>query len=416
MRLDGYSLEILVDGKPLQECQVPIKQHSFLPTGPSFIFREEIKENVCNEFVTYASIPLMRTHFAIKISASNATPVFPIRAETYIDNISDSTYCELVEPIPRIKEGFWNKDLDELNYFNFEFGGIEYKNFSDFDSYILQSASCLANKSHACQEKESVPLQSSVPLPFGPGYGAVSAYFFKSRKTIRENLWCNPESILKNKITMNTREYNLNDGLMYQIKRNRKTGCEIIRDNSHLEIIDKHQPLAVLHVHYRPLQWLTSRGLIRVEKSQEENFYKSKFRAVKYVSSSTHITNNEEEKKVGLNGNERGHRVENERILNKVKHRIKDVTVMENRKFLSPMVLPTTSRTEVDCRNDDLQIISQHDFFDTLKRRQVQKVDSREKLAETERRHGNPKPDLENGRKRKKILHKEFIELLDSED
>ncbi|CAG8527617.1 623_t:CDS:2 [Acaulospora colombiana] len=357
----------------------------------------------------------MRTPFTIQISASNATPVTPIRAEIYIDDISDGTYCDLVNSAPKVKEGFWNEDLDELHYFNFEFGGIEYNNFLDFDFYIVQSSSCLASELSARQEKEGLRIPSQTEAynaPFRPGFGAVSAYFFKSKQVYKENVACNPEST-----SIDSREYNLNDGLVYQIKKNQKMDCEVIRDNLHLEVVDEHQPLAVLHVHYRPLQWLTSRGLIRVDKSQEEAFYKSKFRAMKYVD----LNSNGEEFDANKNKkeNKTGDQIKSKGIINKVKYRTNDFfnvnlgkNTLENYKFSFPWASPEMSQAEIVNQNDDLQIISQHDFLDTLKRKQGFDSSASSLLQGIE----DLQPGLENNRKRKRISYNEFVELLDSED
>ncbi|POG79221.1 hypothetical protein GLOIN_2v1528813 [Rhizophagus irregularis DAOM 181602=DAOM 197198] len=109
MRLDGFQLEVLVNGQPLEEYNLPINE-SNPTTDSSYVLDESTRQKTYSDDVTYIAVkPEMK--YSIRFSSSRASMWSPLMAYVYVDGEYDYTYREVSNSSPREKDCFWNNTL-----------------------------------------------------------------------------------------------------------------------------------------------------------------------------------------------------------------------------------------------------------------------------------------------------------------
>ncbi|CAG8838384.1 27059_t:CDS:2, partial [Racocetra persica] len=124
MRLDGYSVEIIMDGKPLQECEVLLDECTSLAAQPSCILDESTGEYRYCEYITFASVLELDKNYSVIMSTNHATFQSPIRADLYVDGITDFTCHELIDSSRIVNDGFWNHQWNKTHNFSFDFTSL----------------------------------------------------------------------------------------------------------------------------------------------------------------------------------------------------------------------------------------------------------------------------------------------------
>ncbi|CAG8724950.1 40100_t:CDS:2 [Gigaspora margarita] len=250
MRLNGFSVEILMDGMPLQECEVPLDECRSLATQPSCIFDELTGEYKYCESVTFASVLELEKNYSVAISTNHATFRSPIRADLYVDGITDFTCHELIDSSPTVNDGFWNYQWNKIHNFSFDFNSLSNDNHSQ---------SSTSNVLNGHLDHTSSNLKSG-------GVGTITVYFYKAKRNFinfQSIFEDRPKSFLGNQENL-LKSIDQLDDIQYQTKFNEGLDCEITKPSYSLQIVDEF-PIAILNIHYRSYSWLLYQGILKYQ-------------------------------------------------------------------------------------------------------------------------------------------------------
>jgi hypothetical protein len=159
-------------------------------------------------------------------------------AETLIDGQFDKTYRGLKSRTVQIQECFLNATRDR----KLEFA---------FSNSIYDDSSSTSN---------NVPNSQSLR----GGIGAISIYFYKGRTVPRQNTAVPSFDIQQIKVKENKKTFGIQCTTAFVPQHNRNHVCyyDMIKESA--------DPIAVLHLHYRPASWFAMRG-IQVQTSPSLN-------------------------------------------------------------------------------------------------------------------------------------------------
>ncbi|GBC03547.1 hypothetical protein RclHR1_05190011 [Rhizophagus clarus] len=236
MRLNGFQLEVLVNGQPLEEYTLPMNQ-SNSTTGSSHVLDETTMQKTYSDNVTYIAVkPEMR--YSIRFSSTRASMWSPLMAYVYVDGEYDYTYREISNSSPREKDCFWNNTLSKKYYFKFEISQL----------YEI--------------DNPEIPVQRK---PFG-GLGAISVYFYKARVIPQTPVYIPNFSVNQVKVA----ESKSTCGIKFTTAFEEAEG---FFNRQAVATMEKQgdEPVAVLHLHYRPATWLSIRGCDVPEIDQQNH-------------------------------------------------------------------------------------------------------------------------------------------------
>ncbi|RHZ54163.1 hypothetical protein Glove_429g37 [Diversispora epigaea] len=233
MKLNGYSLEITVNGEQLPEVTEPLAK-SKISTGPPYT-RKGINAPEDQSPVThYSAVQEFGTRYAVKFSApaQSCNRENPIKVFLYVDGKYDYSYTDInPDKLGETRTCFWSKSRDKIFYFK-------------FDPTIWSE-----------DDSKNNQLSSGKALHFG-GPGAISVYFYRAQR-IAWNVAPPPDYNIEPTVvpeTNETRAIKLSTQYEVQIVPN----PTITRFDTYLQ--EHGMPLAVLHLHYRAAAWLRARG------------------------------------------------------------------------------------------------------------------------------------------------------------
>ncbi|RIA89470.1 hypothetical protein C1645_772217 [Glomus cerebriforme] len=225
MRLNGFQLEVLVNGEPLKEYNLPINESSST-TGSSYVLDETTGQKTYSDNETYVAVkPEMK--YSIRFSSTRASMWAPLMAYVYVDGEYDYTYREILNSSPREKDCFWNNTLSKRYCFKFEVSQL-----TELDNLLE-------------------PLQRK---PYG-GLGAISIYFYKARVIPQRPVYIpdfsvNQVQVIESKSTC---------GIKFTTAFEEAEGFASRQTMATMEK-QSVDPVSVLHLHYRPATWLQIRG------------------------------------------------------------------------------------------------------------------------------------------------------------
>ncbi|PKY50213.1 hypothetical protein RhiirA4_529678 [Rhizophagus irregularis] len=254
MHIKGYTVELLVNGRPLKEYAIPITDLEPSTTGKSFVYND-FREQEFLSFSHFALAPL-QSNYVIKVSSDNASKISPMLAFIYVDGCYDSTSLRLVNDSPVFKNGF--KDINRQHKHYFEF-----------------------NKSTFVR-KDNVRLPK---MQYG-GLGSVSVYFYKARVLASHIGIIERNRSLKfgnDQKLPNIRYYN-----DIKVITHYSSGVPFDQPKNLLKTIKPltkfgDNPVAVLHLHYRPYEWFIEKNIYSNLSSKR----KGKMVAIKIESDSS---------------------------------------------------------------------------------------------------------------------------------
>ncbi|RGB38937.1 hypothetical protein C1646_691324 [Rhizophagus diaphanus] len=234
MILEGYGIEILVNNNiPLREYSEPYETSKEQITTKSSLIHD-IKTNKCYESdrTVFVAVPKPGMEFTVKLWADSAKWK-TYRAHVYIDGTWDHVSYTLTDTHSTIIDYFINES--DKNKYNFLFAPSLW---ADDDSKV----NLKEYKSH--------------------GFGSISVEFFEAEWTLKEN----------EKPSIN--DFNDSNSLLYDNQFEEsplsEEGNLPIKRADHNSIVgigayygwkSADKPSAILTVHYRPKEWLKSRGL-----------------------------------------------------------------------------------------------------------------------------------------------------------
>ncbi|CAG8554422.1 2905_t:CDS:2 [Funneliformis mosseae] len=227
MKIKDFELEILVNDIPLKEYKI-----SDSDLG-SYAFDKIKSQKYISASSTFVAVPEPGTSYKIRYSSAIATDHEPIKAKVYIDGQTDKCYTHLVTCLSFSKECFYNQDFTK-----------KYKLIFD--------------------KTEWTEMDQSTVTPKKASYGdlgVISVYFyqasFKKRKESKRLRKTCSEDLKQTKVTENKSNIDItfttkfDEGEAFnQPELNEKT----------LTKMDK-EPIAVLHINYRPTYWFVARGI-----------------------------------------------------------------------------------------------------------------------------------------------------------
>ncbi|CAG8819664.1 44838_t:CDS:2 [Gigaspora margarita] len=234
MKLDDFSLEILVNGKPLQEFTEKISNNNVMTTGPSYLRKGIAAPEEPSLFTHYAAVQEFGTRYTIKVSVppSCCSTENPIKVFLYVDGEFDYSYTDLnPTKLSETRTCFWSKNRDKIYYFK-------------FDPTIWS------------EEKDGINNISIQKRCLFGGPGAISAYFYRAER-VPWNVSPPPDYDVESTVipeNNDTRAIKLTT--QYEVRR--VSNPSITRFSTYLQ--EKGYPLAVFHLHYRAAAWLRARG------------------------------------------------------------------------------------------------------------------------------------------------------------
>ncbi|CAJ0826096.1 9127_t:CDS:10, partial [Entrophospora sp. SA101] len=234
MLLNGFRVEIIVNGQPLSEYTEPLSRNENLATSSSYTRADKsATQDMCN-LVHYAAVEEFGVRYSVKYSAPSTKCSInePIKAFLYIDGEYDYSYGDLnPNNLSELRTCFWSKNRDKLYYFKFN-----PTNWSEDDDNRRSNVSAKNNN-------------------IG-GPGAISVYFYRAKR-VRWHVTNTPDYSVENAIVpenKNTRSIKLST--QYDVQP--VTRPSNVKYDTYLQ--EEGSPIAALHLNYRPAAWLRSRG------------------------------------------------------------------------------------------------------------------------------------------------------------
>ncbi|CAI2161800.1 17630_t:CDS:2 [Funneliformis geosporum] len=224
MLLNGFTLDVLINNQILKEYSLPKNENS--TTGPSYTLDEVTQQKNYSVVETYVAVKDL--NYSVRFSSTNASIWAPLMAYVFVDGEYDYTYRELSNPSPRTKDSFWNNTLTKKYYFKFR----------------LPPSSEMETLEFPLQRKQ-----------FG-GLGAISIYFYKG-KMIPEKPVFIPNFPINQVQVSESKSSKL--GIKFTTAFEEGEGYFNQQAVATMEK-QSEDPVAVLHLHYRPATWLYLRG------------------------------------------------------------------------------------------------------------------------------------------------------------
>ncbi|CAJ0641638.1 1803_t:CDS:2 [Entrophospora sp. SA101] len=122
MLLEGFRLQIFVNGEPLKEySEKYVENKTITSAGPSYIYDEVTKKTHTTDRIVYALVNKSdeNKRFSIRFTYAKAKYSAPIKAYLFVDGVWDYTYYQIYDDCYYVEDGFWNKERDKKFYFKF---------------------------------------------------------------------------------------------------------------------------------------------------------------------------------------------------------------------------------------------------------------------------------------------------------
>ncbi|GBB89307.1 hypothetical protein RclHR1_00160023 [Rhizophagus clarus] len=222
MLLGGFSLELLVDGKLLKEYSEPIDKRT-TTTGASYVLDQKTGEKVESDQTFYAAVEQLDKNYEILFGAKKElfatgeqSSVISFRTKIYVDGQLDRSLRLINKAVKMKKDGFIGEKRKKTALM------FDLSKWLENDSENVEKDKTQNNDDAKEDTKNDddneLSNEKSVQSKFG--HGAVSVYFF------------------------NAKDFDKNE-----------TGNPM--------------PLAALHLHYRPTQWLLAKNFLAKEEPIE---------------------------------------------------------------------------------------------------------------------------------------------------
>jgi len=237
MLLNGFSIEVLVDERPLAEYTISDSATNILTTGKSYTLQGNSRRQTFSDFNNYI-VAEPGKKFRLKFFSTKATLKNQLIAEVLVDGQFDKTYRGLKSRTSHIKDCFYNATRNK----KFEFA------FSD-SIYDESSAS-----------------NNNTPNSRG-GIGAISIYFYKGRSVLRKSFNLSSSfDIEQVKVKENKKSFGIQCTTAFipqTVRQGQFSGyCDMVKESNN--------PIAVLHLHYRPASWFVIRGIQIPNKKDDD--------------------------------------------------------------------------------------------------------------------------------------------------
>ncbi|CAI2174041.1 18798_t:CDS:2 [Funneliformis geosporum] len=241
MHLQDFYLEVLVNGNPLPEYNLPVDESDQLnSTCVSYVTDPLTQTKTCSNFTTYIPVITPGERYTIRAEAKQASPSNIIISRLYIDGQFDQVQLLHQHQSSRIRSYFINHERNKVYFFKF----ASTSQFDKKDDGVFKVP--FPVKKHPNKQSQII---------YGKP-GIVTVCFFKGIIV--------DESALQNKPEFEVKQVKIKE----TIDNNNKdidftTSFDAMDAKIQPSIVTKIvnlNPIAVLHLHYRSVDWLTNRG------------------------------------------------------------------------------------------------------------------------------------------------------------
>ncbi|GBC10721.1 hypothetical protein RclHR1_09850010 [Rhizophagus clarus] len=312
MILNGFSFEVLVDEMPLVEYAMSDSVAN-ITTGKSYALQGNIHQQPIFSDLNNYIIAEPGKKFKLKFFSTKASSKTPMMAETLIDGQFDKTYRGLKSRTVQFQDSFFNATRDKKLEFI-------------FSNSIYDESSSTPNNTFNSRG----------------GIGAISIYFYKGRSVIRQNVNIPSFDIQQAKVKESKKTFGIQCTTDFVPRNVRNHICyyDMVKESN--------DPIAVLHLHYRPASWFAMRGIQVQNQPSFPNFSFSSGVIGNQINNLPQSNNND-----GINPN---NTIKNE-IKNENDHNNK-VKKENNRNNKRPLDEINGIKTEIeviDLTNDDAE-------------------------------------------------------------
>ncbi|CAG8433840.1 9603_t:CDS:2 [Ambispora gerdemannii] len=258
MHLEGFTVELLVDGQPLEEYSEPASKQATCE-DKSYIRNEDTLEPQMSDKIVYAAVRDPNADFKVRFSGSthnNSNGL--LSANVHIDGKYDWTYTALARSsnnnttTKSVSQGSFENDEEGIRKQKFKFGTKQWT------------------------EKNEVSQVGS--------FGVVSVVFYKARRVVvtrqstpRENHQMKGRQQQQQQQRQHVKDKSPSSSSSSKSKlaslpknRRRKKRTHNKRPRNTIHLKEEGDPLAILHLHYRSVEWLKMIGHDIPEKINEE--------------------------------------------------------------------------------------------------------------------------------------------------
>ncbi|CAG8433107.1 7778_t:CDS:2 [Ambispora gerdemannii] len=241
MILDGFNLEVLVNSSILREYREPAYSYKS-STGPSYVYIRGKSKKFESPDNFYVAVPEVESRFSLRFGSAIATLANPIVVEIYVDGNHDFTYDCLVGPVQAERDGFWNATRDKKAYFKFSktrWTNDEINSSDPIDNYTNNNT------------------------PKKGGIGAITLIFYLAKRVRIKNEA--PFKFTLEKVAIPESKENKGIEFSTEFEEGPESPPSDIKEGEcSMKPVDDN-PIAVLNIHYRPMNWLIACGITELK-------------------------------------------------------------------------------------------------------------------------------------------------------
>ncbi|CAB4489553.1 hypothetical protein RhiirA5_502661 [Rhizophagus irregularis] len=245
MHLQGFNLEILVNEQPLPEYNLPINESNLKNTSISYVTDSLTQTKKHSDFTTYVPVITPGERYTVKFEAKQAKPSNIIISRIFIDGQSDQVQHLHQQSGSRTRSFFCNNERTKVYFFKFSY----------FDKIDDLSNNNNFKVPFPIIKKSSIQQQQKKNTYGKPG--SITVCFFKGIIVDQDALQSKTKFEIKQvKFPETTDIKNIEIGYT--------TGFDAMHAKIQPATVTKIvnlKPIAVLHLHYRSVDWFTNKRL-----------------------------------------------------------------------------------------------------------------------------------------------------------
>ncbi|RIA89471.1 hypothetical protein C1645_824789 [Glomus cerebriforme] len=239
MHLQEFGLEILVNGQPLPEYNLPINESNLKNTSISYVMDSSTQMKKYSDFISYVPVVTPGQRYAVRFEAKQANPSNIIISRIYIDGQSDQVQNLHQQTCSRTRSFFCNHERNKVYFFKFSY----FNKKEDITNNNFKVPFPINNKPLTQQ-------QNAYGKP-----GSITVCFFKGIIV--------DQNALQNKTEFEIEQVKISDDNK-DIEIGYTTGFDVMHAKIQPATVTKIinlKPVAVLHLHYRSVDWFANKRL-----------------------------------------------------------------------------------------------------------------------------------------------------------
>ncbi|GES82796.1 glycoside hydrolase family 20 protein [Rhizophagus clarus] len=242
MHLQEYSLEILVNEKPLPEYNIPIDESNSKNTSISYVTDSLTQMKNCSDFTAYVPVITPGERYTVRFEAKQAKPSNIIISRIFIDGQTDQVQHLHQQSGSRTRSFFCNNERTKVYFFKF--------------SYFDKPDGKTNNNFKVPFPVKKKSIQQQKKYTYGKP-GSITVCFFKGIIV--------DQNALNSKTKFEIKQVNIPETTdTKNIEINYTTGFDAMHAKIQPATVTKIvslKPIAVLHLHYRSVDWFANKRL-----------------------------------------------------------------------------------------------------------------------------------------------------------